>query len=273
MGHSLPDDIFFVLSKIVWGLVRADSVLALLMAAALWALWSGRPELGRALVTAAALGWGAIVLSPLANTMLRGIESRHPVPQIAGPVAGIVVLGGAEDPVGTLAWGPPSLNEGGERFFAALELARLYPDAPVMFTGGSGRLKRADLPEAEVARRVLTSAGLDPARLILEGASRNTAENARLGRALAPARAGRWLLVTSAFHMPRAVETFCAAGWTGLVPYPVDFRSHPGLGLRWAPAESIQTFNLALHEYLGLAVYRATGRAVRPLPEACLARP
>ncbi|TCM75694.1 YdcF family protein [Rhodovulum steppense] len=271
MGQSLPDDLFFFASKIVWGLLRADSVLLILLAAGLWALWAGRPELGRGLVTAVALGGAVIALSPLSNALLRGIEGRHPVPEVAGPVAGLVILGGAEDPAGTLAWGPPSLNEGGERFFAALELARLHPEAVVLFTGGSGRLGGSDLPEAEVARRVLTGAGLDPARLILEGASRNTAENARLGRALAPDRPGQWLLVTSAFHMPRAVESFCAAGWRELTPYPVDFRSRPGAGLRWAPAESLLDFNIALHEYLGLAAYRATGRAATPA--GCLVRP
>lgn len=273
MVQTLSGDVFFVASKLFWAVLRADSVLSVLLLAGLWALWSGRPDLGRGLFTVAVLGWAAIGLSPLGNLLLRGIESRHPVPQVAGPVAGIVILGGAEDPVGTLAWGPPSLNEGGERFFAALELARRFPDAPVIFTGGSGRLRRAALPEAEVARRVLTGAGLDPARLILEGASRNTAENARLGRALAPDRPGQWLLVTSAFHMPRAVETFCAAGWQEVTPYPVDFRSQKGSGLRWAPAESIVAVNLALHEFIGIAVYRATGRAVPASPGGCLSRP
>lgn len=266
------DDLFFILSKIAWGVLRADSLVILLIGAGVVALVLGHRFAGAGLVLFALVTILAVALSPLSNRLLLGLESRHSVPEVAGPVAGIVVLGGAEDPFSTAEWGVPRSNEAGSRFLVALDLARRFPEAAVMFTGGSGNFRASRMPEAEVARRILTGAGLDESRLILESASRNTAENARLGAAVVPGRAGAWLLVTSAFHMPRSVEAFCAAGWQEVVPYPVDFRSSRGPHrVSWKPAESFVRLNTALREYLGLAAYRMTGRAAHPLPAGCLA--
>ncbi|TCP38024.1 YdcF family protein [Rhodovulum marinum] len=265
-------DVFFVVSKLAWGVLRADSLILIALGLGLLALWRGRWRLGRGLVSLGVAAWLIVILTPLPGLVLRPLEARHPVPDIAGPVAGIVILGGAEDQSALARWGQPGVNEAGERFLTALDLARRYPEAPVMFTGGSGQLIPGQAMQSEVARAWLTGAGLDPARLILEGASRNTAENARLAADLAPDRPGQWLFVTSAFHMTRAVETFCAAGWTGLTPYPVDFRSRTGLRPSWNPAESLVTLNTGLREWIGLVAYRATGRAAHPLPAGCLYR-
>lgn len=264
-------DLFFIASKLGWAVLRADSLVLVLFAAGLAALYRGRTALGTGLVSAAFLAILVVSATPLANRLLRGLESRYPIPEITGPVAGIVVLGGGEDPVSTADWGQPRVNQAGNRFLAALDLARRFPEAPVLFTGGSGRLRPAPVPEAEVARAILTGAGLEETRLILEGASRNTAENARLSRRRAPRRDGQWILVTSAHHIPRAVAAFCAAGWRGITPYPVDFRSRKGISFGWNPAESFLDLNTVLKEHIGLAVYRATGRAADPPPEGCLA--
>lgn len=234
------------------------------------ALWRGRVARGRAVLSVLALAALALAVLPLDEMALRPLEARYPVSQITGPVAGIVILGGGEDTRATAAWGAPMVNGAAERYLAALALARQFPDAPVLFTGGSGRLFPGEPREADIARAVLTGAGLAPERLFVEGASRNTAENARLGVAVAGERPGNWVLVTSAFHMPRAVETFCAAGWRGIVPYPTDFRSGKAR-LDWAPAGNLSTLDRALREWAGLAVYRATGRAAHPLPPGCLA--
>ncbi|ARE41362.1 Putative membrane protein [Rhodovulum sp. P5] len=264
-------DLFFLASKIVWGMLRADTLIVILMGVGVVALLRDRAVLGAVCVALAFVSVLVVALTPLPNRLLYSLESRYPVPDLTAPVAGIVILGGAEDPTSTAEWGLPRVNEAGSRFLAALSLAERFPDAAVMFTGGSGKLSGSDMPEAEVARLILTGAGLDDDRLILEGASRNTAENAAFAARAVPDRTGRWVLVSSAYHMPRAVETFCAAGWRDLVPYPVDFRSRKRLRLTWQPAEQFVLLNLSLKEYLGLAVYRATGRAVHPLPDGCLA--
>src|SRR5690606_18132335 len=144
-------------------------------------------------------------------------------------VDGIVVLGGGEDSTASAYWQQPQLGEGADRYTAALALARQHPEAKVLFTGGSGRLRSltgAKASEAAVAEAFFRQQGLEPERLLLEDRSRNTAENARLAFALVrPGSEETWILVTSAFHMPRALRSFQAAGWEDVVPWPVDYRS------------------------------------------------
>ena len=126
-------------------------------------------------------------------------------------------------------WGQMQLNEGGDRYAAGVALAQRFSDAQLLFTGGSGALRDltgAAVSEASVAERFFLNQGIDRDRLLLEGLSRNTAENARLSLALAnPTPDETWVLVTSAFHMPRAIQSFELAGWGDLVPWPVDYRT------------------------------------------------
>ncbi len=113
---------------------------------------------------------------------------------------------------------------------------------------------------ADIARDILLGAGLDKGRLILEGASRNTAENAAMSLELAPDNQnGEWLLVTSAFHMRRAVASFCAAGWRNIVPWPTDYRTG-GFADRigWNFALNLNDLNIGVREWIGLAAYSLT---------------
>jgi uncharacterized SAM-binding protein YcdF (DUF218 family) len=104
--------------------------------------------------------------------------------------------------------------------------------------------------------------GIAPDRLRLEGQSRNTAENARLSLALASPAAGEtWVLVTSAFHMPRAMRSFEAAGWSGIVPWPVDYRTSSFAdGIGWNLTRNLQVLNTAIREQVGQLAYRLTSR-------------
>ena len=71
-----------------------------------------------------------------------------------------------------------------------------------------------------------------------------------------PADGERWVLVTSAFHMPRAMASFRRAGWRGITPYPVDFRSAAFRDqISWDLTEHLRELNIAVKEYLGLAAY------------------
>ncbi len=256
---------FFVASKLVWALVRPESWIVIGLV--LCVLAAARERLG------AARRWGGLTLAfvlavavlPLGDVALRPLETRYPADPPLAQVAGIIVLGGAEQAHLTAYWGPPQLGEGAERFTAALALARDWPQARVLFTGGSGSLRdmgNAAMSGATVAEAFLLGQGLPPERLLLERASRNTAENAVLSRALAaPAEGETWVLVTSAFHMQRSLASFEAAGWTGLVPYPVDFRGGRFAdGIGWDLARNLLTLNIAVREYIGLIAYRVTGR-------------
>ena len=144
-------------------------------------------------------------------------------------------------------------------------LMQQHPHLRLLFTGGEGRLLASGEPEAVQAREFFAAMGVPADRMQFEAASRTTYENAVLTAALPGVDKRRpWLLVTSAWHMPRALATFRAAGWT-VTPYPVDYRS--GSRTPWTEysmAKSLARWQLALHEYLGLWAYRAVGRA---LPE------
>lgn len=260
---------FFPLSKVLWFIVQPLHLIALLgiVAAALAALKRR---------TAAAYFAGAAVLLvllvgflPFPAAALRVLEDRFPPPAL-GDVEpdGIIVVGGA-----IVAGRLPleratvSLNSRAERMTAALVLAKRYPTLPVIYTGGSGALFPDGMSEAEVARRFFDEQGLDPQRLVLEGNSRNTYENAVNTRKLVlPAADSRWIVITSAYHMPRTVGVFRAQGWN-VIPYPVDYltsASTPGAGFDLHEGDAL-SWN-ALHEWLGLIAYRLTGKTTELLP-------
>jgi uncharacterized SAM-binding protein YcdF (DUF218 family) len=264
----MMDSLFFVASKLIWALLRPDSLLMLALAAS-WLLLRRRPAFARSLLGLTLMAMAGLAIWPVQNLLLAPLENRYPSPVIPGDVAGIIVLGGAELADQSALRNQVQMNAGAERMTAAMTLARLYPAAQLIFTGGSGKLG-GGASGSDVAKRLFAELGLPQDRLLLETASRNTAENATLTAALLQPEPGQhWLLVTSGYHMPRSVAAFCAAGWTGLIPYPVDYRSS-GDGAGWRFAENAADLTTAWREWIGLLAYRLTGRATDPSPE-CLA--
>ena len=261
---------FFPVSKILWALAVPSTALASLAFVGL--LLSGRwPRLGRPLAAFGVVGLLAIGLLPLGRALALPLEQRFPVFVDDGrPVDGVVVLGGAELPDIAEARGQPAYNEAAERLLALGDLARRYPEARMVFAGGSGATFGGPL-ESNVVRATLPWLGLAPDRVLLEGRSRNTQENAQFAKELVGPRPGeRWLLVTSAAHMPRAVGCFRAAGFE-VVAYPVDHRT-AGTAADWtlnrAVAVGLNEFDIAAREWIGLIVYSWTGRtsALFPAP-------
>ncbi len=264
---------FFILSKIVWFLLAPSNLLALLVALGLLlASLTRARRSGLALAGIACAGLFLFGMTPLASLALRTLEARFPVAEpLTGTVHGIVILGGSQDPDASIALGQPVLNEAAERLVVGLELARRFPDARVLISGGSGALAGNDTSEARAGALMLESLGLDPARILIEERSRNTHENAVFSRDVAqPQEDETWLLVTSAFHMPRSVGVFREAGFE-VVPYPVDFRTMGRDGSLQGFAtisDGLRRFDVAMREYVGLVAYRLTGRtdALFPAP-------
>lgn len=258
-------DSFFTASKLLWFLAAPSNALALLALLGVVLLALGRRRFGGVLVAAAVGLWFTFGLSPAANYMFSPLEERFPLFRDDGrPIAGVIVLGGAEVPDVGLARGAPALNQAGERVVALGALARRYPDARMVFVGGSPTLfPSAPAREADMIRMILPDLGVPPERMEYEERSRNTDENARFAREVIQPRPGeRWLLVTSAYHMPRAMGCFRAAGFD-VVAYPVDYRtigpdalndgfSRIALGLDYT--------DLATREWIGLAGYYLSGK-------------
>ncbi|MDC7787798.1 YdcF family protein [Rhodoplanes sp. TEM] len=262
---------FFPLSKLLGFFALPSNVvvvLGLLGVALLATRWrcAGARLAAASLVLVALLGW-----SPLGNALLIPLEERFPAVEPDGAIAGIVVLGGSITPEVSGARSSVMLNEAAERLTAAAVLARQYPDAKIVHSGGDAAFLLPEGNESVVALRLLADLGVARERLIAEDRSRNTVENAVFSKAIARPQPGeRWLLVTSAYHMPRAVGVFRAAGFP-VVPYPVDFRTRgPQDALRPFPSigDGLRRTDTAVREWVGLLVYRLTGRtdALFPAP-------
>lgn len=259
------DTLFFIASKLIGALLRPDTWIVLALAVVVLAVVLNRRRLALWVGTITLNLLIALTVLPLGDLLLQPIERSFPAQPALDQVDGIIVLGGGEDARASAFWGQMQLNEGGERYTAALELAERFPEARLLFTGGSGALRDlagAETSEADMAGQFFREHGVAPGRLLLEGQSRNTAENARLSLALAAPKPGEtWLLVTSAFHMPRAMHSFEAAGWTGLVPWPVDYRTSAFKdGMGWNLTRNLLVLNTAIREQVGQITYRLTGR-------------
>jgi uncharacterized SAM-binding protein YcdF (DUF218 family) len=258
------ETLFFIASKTVGMAARAETWALLLMLLALFGLWRGRRRLAGATITILFAGTLALTIFPLGDLFLRPLEEAFPAQPDLTRVDGIIVLGGAEDTGAYRNFGGTQVNDAGERLIDGAMLALRFPKARLVFTGGSARVGRAEdsTDPSEMVRALWLGLGIGPDRIVLEQASRNTAENATLTRDLVQPKPGEtWVLVTSAFHMPRAHETFLREGWEGIVAWPVDFRSGDladGRGI-WRLDRNLQGLNLGLKEYLGAVVYRVMG--------------
>lgn len=227
-------------------------------------------SLGRKLVIAAVLLLVVCGLSPLGNTLLYPLEQRFPAWDPArGAPDGIIVLGASIEADLSAAHNTPVVRSSPDRLLAAAALAHRYPNARVVFSGGNAKLMSNDAREADFAGAIFESLGIAKSRLIMERGSRNTAENAEFSKALLAPKAGeRWLLVTSAFHMPRSIGLFRKVGFS-VEPYPVDWRVGRGADvLNFSPVaiDGLARTDMAVREWIGLLAYRATGRIDELLP-------
>jgi len=274
---------FFYLAKAVWFVLQPSTLIALLIGYGAILIWTGWARWGRRFVSIGAILLLAVGLSPLGNALILPLEDRFPRADLSTPSepAGIIILGGAENRLVGGARGAPTLNEAGERLLEGAILARKFPGAKVAFSGGeAGILYKSD-SEAEGAAALLTQLGVERERLILEANARDTFENAvylkkELGgqNALGKGALGkdkRWLLITSAYHMPRSIGAFRQAGFD-VEPWPVDYRTRGPADFAKPfdkVSEGLRRVDTATREWVGLLAYWLTGRtnALFPAPD------
>ena len=208
------------------------------------------------------LGGGALLLfafSPLADWAMRPLEMRFSQTGMQHPV-GIIVLAGAEQAASYEASGEPHFNRFAYRLTSFLLLAQRYPMARLIHSGGGPPHAGVTVNQSDTARAFLLAAGIGADRITFEADSRNTYEAAReLSVLLGEQARAPWLLVTSAFHMPRAIASFRAQGVNAL-PWPTDYTQHPDPTPAFPqPARNLERLDWAVHEWLGLAYYRLHG--------------
>src|SRR5712671_3129488 len=227
-------------------------------------------SLGRKLMLASVVLLAICGFSPLGKLLLYPLESRFPPWDAArGTPAGIIVLGGSIEAELSAAHGVAVTSGGADRLIAAAALVNRYPNTRIIYSGGSSKLISGEAREADYAIALFESLGISRERLTMESRARNTEENAEFSKALAAPKSGeRWLLVTSAYHMPRSVGLFRKAGFA-VEPYPVDWRVGERADL-WSftniALDGLGRTDLAVREWIGLIAYRATGKIDELLP-------
>lgn len=258
----------FATSKLAWSLLEPPHVLiALLFFGVLMqlAVHEGLQRMGRFCIGFSTGLLVCFVLFPIGDWLIRPLENRFEEPGQLQAVQGIIVLGGGENVGVSADRAVPTIRFAASRLIQFVKLARQYPQAELYYSGGINQ--RFDhvppMSQAQVAQSLFHAMGFDDRRVVYESQSRTTYENAvELGRLVsADKKMHPWLLVTSAYHMPRAVAVFRAQGWR-IIPYPTDYLATRTMHTLLSPAfmTNMGLAHVAVHEYLGLLAYKINGK-------------
>lgn len=234
--------------------------------------WSGKAL--QFLVLGAVL---ALFFLPLGSRMLEPLEDRFPAYRLqseAGRLDGVIILGGAVDLRASMnSAGLLQVGSASDRVLTAVEVLN-QSNLDLYLTGGDGALtRRVEIGEAALVAEWLGQQGFESARIKIESQSRNTAEHPlALLAAFPELESGLYGLVTSAFHMPRAVGVFEKNG-IKVVPIPVDYRSDRGRAIVFGQGiVEWERFALAAREWGGLFFYFALGRTDQVFPSPASSR-
>jgi uncharacterized SAM-binding protein YcdF (DUF218 family) len=266
----------FIFGKLAWAVVQPGNLLllCLLLGVLLFMLTRGRR--GKALVAVAALGLLLLAVAPIGPAMLLALEERFPRPAaLPERIDGILVLGGAVDPALSRSYGETIFNSAVTRVLGGIALARRHPEAKLVLVGGEGGFFPVGLAESRATLGFVLGEGIARERVVLEERSRSTHENAVYAKQMIrPAIGESWVLVTSAYHMPRAMAAFAGVGWP-VIPYPVDHRIDPVTGLRagFSLLDGLGAATLAGKEWAGLAGYRLIGWTQELFPAPLIQSP
>jgi len=261
---------FFTLSKIIAPLIAPLNIVFLLLFIGSLLLAFKR-KAGRSFLILGMIVFIGTGLFPLGHNALAYLEHFYDRPaDLSVDIDGILILGGASQSEIADKRGVLALNDSAERIIEALSLSQKYPEAIIVFAGGNGQLiKTHERTEADDTAMLVSDLGIASDNIFYEDTSRTTFENILFTRRLFfPQPEENWLLVTSAFHMPRAMAVAQRQNWMNLIPYPVDYRTIGGAS--WLPThldviDNMADLHIALHEFVGLAGYQLTGRISLPL--------
>ncbi|MEE9326146.1 MAG: YdcF family protein [Cocleimonas sp.] len=257
------DSIFFWISKLAWLLIAPDSLLIVLLLIGTWLLWKQKIKWAKRIFTTVSVTVLLIGLFPVGEWLLYPLESKFKVNPDLSNVDGIVVLSGAISPSRSFIWKQTILSNSAERIVTSVVLSKKYPNAKLVFSGGSGSMIDKLHKHADAAKAFYKEQGLDTSKIIFESESRNTYENIILTKKLVnPKENEHWVVITTGWHMPRSIGIFCKAEWK-VTPYPVDFRSKPENLFRidWAFSDHLSNLTTAVKEWIGYVSYSLTGKS------------
>jgi uncharacterized SAM-binding protein YcdF (DUF218 family) len=262
---------FFVLAKILGFFALPSNVFIALGLLGILLQATRFARVGFKLAVAGLVGLALFGWTPLGNILILPLEQRFPAWQEGGGQApdGIVVLGGVFDSPVSQARGDIALTDAAERVTVVAEIARAYPNARILFSGGSGRLLLQEAPESNLAVRMFAALGIPASRVEVDDRARDTLENAVFSKAVAAPKPGeRWLVVTSAYHMPRSIGAFRRAGFA-VEAYPVDWRTRGPVDVTRpfdVLADGLKRSDTAVREWIGLVIYWISGRTSELFP-------
>jgi len=244
----------FILSKLIGPLCHPLPIAYFLIGIGIILGWTTHRRLAQLTLITSFITLTLMGYTPLPQWGILQLESIHPHP--TSPIhhhTGMIVLGGGVHSGRLVATHPHSaLGEGAERLTAAYELLQRYPHMTVILSGYSGSIQHSGPSESEISRQWLIQNGIAGNRIIIENKSRNTKENARAVANLLHHPTQPWLLITSAYHMPRAVRYFNQTH-ISLTPFPVDYQFQ-GSGFELTTGSRL--WGLLLHEWIGLLVQK-----------------
>jgi uncharacterized SAM-binding protein YcdF (DUF218 family) len=260
---------FPYLTKLFWVLFSPLSVIVILLVAGFGLSFSRLRRLSRWVTGLAIVLLFGVCATNLGTLAIRPLERQFPMLAEPARIDGIVVLGGGMDGELNGANHGWELNRFGDRFVEALRLALRHPEAKVLIAGGIAVLSEAQETEAAAGARFFEAFGIAPSRLLLDDRSRNTEENAVFSKAIAkPEPDETWVLVTSAFHMPRAVGLFRRVGFE-VLPWPTDYFTAGDEGPAFNPesaSDNLAVASVAAREWAGLVGYYLSGKIDQILP-------
>lgn len=251
---------FYYLSKILFALLNPLLIGVCLLAFGV--LWRMRRR-GLVCLTLGILAIAGPGFLPLGTNLLVYLEKQYPMPDpLPDDIRGIIVLGGAVESGLSHHYQQIQFNDYAERFTEMLLLSHRYPQAKIVYSGGEGGLVPSRGFETNEVKKFMDRLGMPTENFVFEGRSRTTYENMTYSRALIhPQPVDKWLLVTSAHHLPRAMAVFKSGGWN-VIPYPAGYQTmgeyvySPSLDF----SGNVYKFQIALKEIIGIIAYTHTGR-------------
>lgn len=253
----------------IWGLFGPATWPWWLAVLAFLSLVSRRPgrHWPRIFAGSAVAAFVVLAVLPAGNWLAEPLESRFERPRLAAvDIRHVIVLAGAERLAASARSGRPEVSGAAERIIEGAAVARAIPDAAVWIVGGV-RDHRSPLADVDWTAASWRRLGIAPGRIQIVRDTLDTCANAAGVAARRPT--GQMLLVTSALHMPRAVACFRQHGLAPIA-YPVDYLNpriyragdlfHPNL------LANVERSDAALHEWIGLLMYRLQGRTSELLP-------
>ncbi len=263
------DTFFFWISKLVWMVIKPDFLLVLFLFVGLICLYAGALKKAKLILGLVVIAMLTITVVPIGKWLLSPLENRFPTnPELPEKVDGIIVLAGAEDNYRSALWKQVELGRGVERLYYFMKFMHEYPDAIHVFTGGTGSIVHPEYKSADQARKIFRGLGFDVDKILFERESKNTYENGVNSYKMVKPKPGeKWILITTAWHMPRSVGIFRKLGWP-VIPYPVDHWTEPGsfFEIDLDLAGHLRNFKIGAKEWVGLLSYYISGKTSALFP-------